>query len=183
MKNPLATHEMVRRKARRRRWWRRTRRTLLAIAAVAVAGGLAYGGDRLAVEGHHLYVEYVEHGHGVASVTAPTSAPTTTTTVPGPPACASQQLNAYLAHWQIAGATLYEVIVLATGSAPFVPPVPGVEKKGVFVYRTIEDLEQIIAADGAGVETLLAEGNGLLVAVAEAFGEFQVRLGEQGRNV
>ena len=35
--------------------------------------------------------------------------------------------------------------MLATGSAPFVPPVPGVDKKGVFVYRTIEDLEQIIA--------------------------------------
>ena len=30
-------------------------------------------------------------------------------------------------------------------SAPFVPPVPGIDKPGVFVYRTIEDLEQIIA--------------------------------------
>ena len=39
----------------------------------------------------------------------------------------------------------YDVVVLATGSAPFVPPVPGVDKKGVFVYRTIEDLERIIA--------------------------------------
>jgi nitrite reductase (NADH) large subunit len=38
----------------------------------------------------------------------------------------------------------YDYVVLATGSAPFVPPVPGVEKKGVFVYRTIEDLERII---------------------------------------
>jgi nitrite reductase (NADH) large subunit len=35
----------------------------------------------------------------------------------------------------------YDVLVLATGSAPFVPPIPGVEKKGVFVYRTIEDLD------------------------------------------
>src|SRR5262245_1424502 len=39
----------------------------------------------------------------------------------------------------------YDVVVLATGSAPFVPPVPGVDKKGVFVYRTIEDLDRIIA--------------------------------------
>jgi nitrite reductase (NADH) large subunit len=38
----------------------------------------------------------------------------------------------------------YDRIVLATGSAPFVPPVPGIERKGVFVYRTIEDLERII---------------------------------------
>ena len=42
----------------------------------------------------------------------------------------------------------YDVVVLATGSAPFVPPVPGVDKKGVFVYRTIEDLERIIAYGG-----------------------------------
>ncbi|HEV3163053.1 MAG TPA: nitrite reductase large subunit NirB [Isosphaeraceae bacterium] len=39
----------------------------------------------------------------------------------------------------------YDHVVLATGSAPFVPQVPGVEKEGVFVYRTIEDLDQIIA--------------------------------------
>jgi nitrite reductase (NADH) large subunit len=35
----------------------------------------------------------------------------------------------------------YDYLVLATGSAPFVPNIPGVEKDGVFVYRTIEDLE------------------------------------------
>jgi nitrite reductase (NADH) large subunit len=38
----------------------------------------------------------------------------------------------------------YDVLVLATGSAPFVPPVEGIAKEGVFVYRTIEDLEGII---------------------------------------
>ena len=38
----------------------------------------------------------------------------------------------------------YDRIVLATGSRPFVPPIPGVAKRGVFVYRTIEDLEAII---------------------------------------
>ncbi len=37
----------------------------------------------------------------------------------------------------------YDYLVLATGSAPFVPPIPGVEKDGVFVYRTIEDLEMM----------------------------------------
>lgn len=39
----------------------------------------------------------------------------------------------------------YDYLVLATGSAPFVPPIQGVEKKGVFVYRTIEDLEAMLA--------------------------------------
>ncbi len=38
----------------------------------------------------------------------------------------------------------YDRIVLATGSSAFVPPISGVEKKGVFVYRTIEDLEAIL---------------------------------------
>lgn len=35
----------------------------------------------------------------------------------------------------------YDYLVIATGSSAFVPPIPGVEKKGVFIYRTIEDLE------------------------------------------
>jgi nitrite reductase (NADH) large subunit len=39
----------------------------------------------------------------------------------------------------------FDYLVLATGSAPFVPPVPGVEQSGVFVYRTIDDLEAILA--------------------------------------
>ncbi len=39
----------------------------------------------------------------------------------------------------------YDRLVLATGSIPFVPTVPGIQKRGVFVYRTIEDLEHIIA--------------------------------------
>ena len=38
----------------------------------------------------------------------------------------------------------YDSVVIATGSFPFVPPVSGVDKQGVFVYRTIEDLEHII---------------------------------------
>jgi nitrite reductase (NADH) large subunit len=38
----------------------------------------------------------------------------------------------------------YDRMVLATGSAPFVPPVPGIDKKGVFVYRTIADLDAIL---------------------------------------
>jgi nitrite reductase (NADH) large subunit len=37
----------------------------------------------------------------------------------------------------------YDCLVLATGSAAFVPPIPGVDKEGVFIYRTIEDLEMM----------------------------------------
>ncbi|MFV0130002.1 nitrite reductase large subunit NirB [Streptomyces sp. HMX112] len=34
----------------------------------------------------------------------------------------------------------YDTLVLATGSYPFVPPVPGKDATGCFVYRTIEDV-------------------------------------------
>lgn len=37
----------------------------------------------------------------------------------------------------------YDYLVLATGSSPFIPPIKGVEKEGIFIYRTIEDLEAI----------------------------------------
>jgi nitrite reductase (NADH) large subunit len=40
----------------------------------------------------------------------------------------------------------YDKLVLATGSAPFVPPVPGRELDGCFVYRTLDDLDAIRAA-------------------------------------
>jgi nitrite reductase (NADH) large subunit len=44
------------------------------------------------------------------------------------------------------GRTLaYDVLVLATGSAPFVPTLPGTTLDGVFTYRTIEDVERIRA--------------------------------------
>ena len=60
------------------------------------------------------------------------------------------------------GATLsYDVLVLATGSAAFVPPVKGVDLPGVFVYRTIEDLEAITAA-AAGAKRAAVIGGGLL---------------------
>ncbi len=45
------------------------------------------------------------------------------------------------------GAThTYDKLVLATGSYPFVPPIPGREGEHCLVYRTIEDLEAITAS-------------------------------------
>ena len=37
----------------------------------------------------------------------------------------------------------YDALVLATGSYPFVPPVPGRDLPGCFVYRTLDDLDAI----------------------------------------
>ena len=75
-------------------------------------------------------------------------------------------------------AVVYDVLVLATGSFCFVPPVPGMtipEKKnvnwpddpasrpeGVFVYRTIEDLESLLTKAKAGATRAVVIGGGLL---------------------
>ncbi len=55
----------------------------------------------------------------------------------------------------------YDALVMATGSYPFVPPVPGREAAGCYVYRTIDDLEAIAAyAVDAKVGSVV--GGGLL---------------------
>ncbi len=60
------------------------------------------------------------------------------------------------------GETLsYDKLVLATGSYPFVPPIPGNDRDNCFVYRTIDDLDAMIAASKGGkVGTVV--GGGLL---------------------
>jgi len=55
----------------------------------------------------------------------------------------------------------YDKLILATGSFPFVPPVPGHDRKNCFVYRTIEDLEAITAA-AANAKVGAVVGGGLL---------------------
>ncbi len=55
----------------------------------------------------------------------------------------------------------YDKLVLATGSVPFVPPVPGRERSKCFVYRTIEDLDAMKAA-GAKSKNGVVVGGGLL---------------------
>lgn len=55
----------------------------------------------------------------------------------------------------------YDKIVLATGSSPFVPPIKGNEIAGAFVYRTIEDLEEI-SAYAKNCQVGVVIGGGLL---------------------
>ncbi len=55
----------------------------------------------------------------------------------------------------------YDKLVLATGSNPFVPQVPGRDRAHCHVYRTIEDL-QAMQASGAKSKTGVVVGGGLL---------------------
>jgi nitrite reductase (NADH) large subunit len=55
----------------------------------------------------------------------------------------------------------YDKLVIATGSYPFVPPVPGHDRPQCLVYRTIEDLQAIkAAAEKSKIGTVI--GGGLL---------------------
>jgi nitrite reductase (NADH) large subunit len=55
----------------------------------------------------------------------------------------------------------YDVLVLATGSVPFVPPIAGRERPNCFVYRTIDDLEAMQAASAKARRGVVV-GGGLL---------------------
>lgn len=57
--------------------------------------------------------------------------------------------------------TQYDKLILATGSYPFVPPVPGHDLDPCFVYRTLADLDAIEAA-AKTAKTGVVVGGGLL---------------------
>jgi nitrite reductase (NADH) large subunit len=80
-----------------------------------------------------------------------------TVTVVSPPAAAGDPL----AHPGAVTVHEYDVLVLATGAAPFVPPVEGRGRRGCFVYRTIEDLQAIKAASATATSGIVV-GGGLL---------------------
>jgi len=55
----------------------------------------------------------------------------------------------------------YDKLILATGSYPFVPPIKGNDAPGTFVYRTIEDLENM-STWGKQSQVGVVVGGGLL---------------------
>jgi nitrite reductase (NADH) large subunit len=55
----------------------------------------------------------------------------------------------------------YDSLIFATGSSPFVPKLEGLDKKGIFVYRTIEDLEAM-SEYGKNSKSAAVIGGGLL---------------------
>ncbi|TCD01043.1 nitrite reductase large subunit NirB [Pedobacter psychroterrae] len=68
----------------------------------------------------------------------------------------------------------YDYLILATGSSAFVPDIPGIEKEGVFVYRTIEDLK-LIRNYAASAKKGAVLGGGLLgLEAAKALMDLQL---------
>jgi nitrite reductase (NADH) large subunit len=62
----------------------------------------------------------------------------------------------------------YDALVLATGSRPFVPPVPGRDLTNCFVYRTFDDLDAIRGAARHGRPGVVVGGGLLGLEAAEA---------------
>src|SRR5204863_4620601 len=55
----------------------------------------------------------------------------------------------------------YDLLIMATGSRPFVPPIEGTRQEGVFVFRTIDDCAAI-SAYAQECDRAVVIGGGLL---------------------
>jgi nitrite reductase (NADH) large subunit len=58
-------------------------------------------------------------------------------------------------------ATPFDKLILATGSSAFVPPIPGVDKKNVHVFRTLDDTRTLMERAHRGCRAVVI-GGGLL---------------------
>ncbi len=57
--------------------------------------------------------------------------------------------------------TPYDTLLLATGSSAWMPPIEGLDKDGVFAFRTLDDTRELIRRSGPGTEAVVI-GGGLL---------------------
>jgi len=57
--------------------------------------------------------------------------------------------------------TPYDTLLLATGSTAWLPPIQGLDKKGVYQFRTLDDTRALLSRSGPGVKAVVI-GGGLL---------------------
>lgn len=69
----------------------------------------------------------------------------------------------------------YDKLVLATGSYPFVPPIPGHDRESCMVYRTIEDLEAITKAAKTSKVGAVVGGGLLGLEAAKALKDLKLK--------
>lgn len=70
----------------------------------------------------------------------------------------------------------YDALILAPGSHPFVPPIPGSHREGVMTIRTTEDADKVLKAAKQGAKVLVLGGGVLGLETAGA-------LARQGASV
>ena len=117
--DPRFAHEKVRRLVRRRRLLRRLRTGAKVAGGLLVFAALATGGTLSVAVVHRVWQAHHRPHVASASRTAERKATTTTTTTPGPGPCTGGAVEARQSHWQVAGGTLYEVVVLdGTAATP-----------------------------------------------------------------
>src|SRR5579863_38699 len=56
------------------------------------------------------------------------------------------------------GATPFDKLIIAIGSSAFVPPIPGVDKKNVYVFRTLDDARGMLEISRSGLKAVVIGG-------------------------
>ncbi|MDO9100287.1 MAG: FAD-dependent oxidoreductase [Caldisericota bacterium] len=74
-------------------------------------------------------------------------------------------------HLADGGDVAYDKLLLATGSSPFVPPLPGIDQTGVFAVRTLADADRLRAAASRGQTAVIVGGGVLGLETARALCE------------
>lgn len=70
----------------------------------------------------------------------------------------------------------YEKLILATGSNPFIPDIPGIELEGVFKFRDLNDTEKLIARSTRSRKTVVIGGGLLGLEAARAMQRFSTNV-------
>ena len=74
----------------------------------------------------------------------------------------------HLVHDEHGGEQVYSKLILATGSRPRIPAIPGIERAGVFSFRNLSDVQQLMARRVRSRHTVVLGGGLLGIEAARA---------------
>lgn len=70
----------------------------------------------------------------------------------------------------------YGKLILATGSRPFIPNIPGIRQRGVFTFRSLRDTESLYARLSSAKHIVVVGGGLLGIEAARALRRFNTRI-------